>query len=350
MTTRSVLALTRYDRLGASSRVRVLQYIPYLARQGLNVRVHALFSDADLRRLYKEGRRSFPRLTSALVRRIAAVIGGHRGDVVWLQQELFPFLPYAFEAALLAGKKLVVDFDDAQHLYYKDRLFCAHKIENLMRRAHAVTVGSPMMAQVAREAGARNVTLVYSAVDTAAFPAHSPAPRPFTVGWIGTPMTAHQSLHVVREPLGRFLRETGSKAIFIGMDESQFPDLPGERIAWSEAAEQAALPRLSVGICPLEDNPWTRGKSGYKIIQYMAAGKPTLTSPVGIAADIVEDGVTGFHCQTADDWYRRLLQLHDTPSALAAQGAESRRRAETKYDTAIAAGAIHHILEECLRG
>ncbi|MCC6912455.1 MAG: glycosyltransferase family 4 protein [Rhodospirillaceae bacterium] len=347
---RSVLALTRYGRLGASSRVRVLQYIPYLERRGLNVRVHALFSDTDLRRLYKDGRRSFPRLMAALAGRIGAAIGAHRGGVVWLQQELFPFLPYALEAALLAGKKLVIDFDDAQHLYYKGRFFGANKIEKLMRRADAVTVGSPMMAEVAREAGARNVQLVFSAVDTAAFPPSAPVSAPFTVGWIGTPMTANQSLHILREPLARFLKETGSKAIFIGMDETQVPDLPGERIAWSEAAERTVLPRLSVGICPLEDSPWTRGKSGYKIIQYMAAGKPALTSPVGIAADIVEDGLTGFHCRNADDWYRRLRQLHDGPAMLAALGTESRRRAEAKYDISIAAAAIHGILEECLRG
>lgn len=346
----SVLALTRYDRLGASSRVRVLQYIPYLANQGVNVRVQALFNETDLRRLYNEGRRSLPRLVSALADRVATLFRTHRGDVIWLQQELFPFLPYAFEAALLAGKKLVVDFDDAQHLYYKDRFFCANKIENLMRRADTVTVGGPAMAQYARGAGARNVQLVFSAVDTRLFPHSSPPPHVFTVGWIGTPMTASQSLHIVREPLARFLRETKSKAIFIGMDEAQFRDLPGERIAWSETAERAALPRLSVGICPLEDNPWTRGKSGYKIIQYMAAGKPTLTSPVGIAADIVEDGVTGFHCRSGEDWYRRLRQLHDDQSLLTAQGKESRRRAEAKYDTSIAAAQIHRILEECLRG
>jgi glycosyltransferase involved in cell wall biosynthesis len=346
----SILALTRYDRLGASSRVRVLQYIPHLESRGLRIRVQPLFSDADLRRLYKDGRRSLPRLVSALASRVTAAIGAHRGEVIWLQQELFPFLPYALEAALLAGKKLVVDFDDAQHLYYKDRPFYANKIANLMRRADAVTVGSPAMAQYAREAGAKNIHLVFSAVDTTTFPASPSVPRPFTVGWIGTPMTANQSLHILREPLARFLKDTGSKAIFIGMDETQFPDLPGERIAWSEAAEQAALPRLSVGLCPLEDNAWTRGKSGYKIIQYMAAGKPTLTSPVGIAADLVENGMTGFHCRTADDWYARLHQLHDDYLLLAAQGAESRRRAEAKYDTSVAAAAIHDILKDCLGG
>ncbi len=349
MTNKSILALTRYDRLGASSRVRVLQYIPALEREGWTVHVQSLFDDSDLRRLYRDGRRSPLRLARAFARRVGATLGA-TGDIIWLQQELFPFLPYMVEAGLIGGRKLLIDFDDAQHLYYKDKLFCAGKIEKLMRRADAVTVGSPAMATYVRESGGRNVHLVYSAVDTSALPVTSPAQHPFTVGWIGTPMTANQSLHILREPLARFLAETQARAVFIGMDADQFPDLPGERITWSEEAERAALPRLSLGLCPLEDTPWTRGKSGYKIIQYMAAGKPALTSPVGIAAEIVEDRVTGFHCRTADDWYSRLRQLYEDHALLMQQGHESRRRAEAKYDTAIAAAQIHHILESCSRG
>jgi glycosyltransferase involved in cell wall biosynthesis len=349
---KTVLALTRYGRLGASSRVRVLQYIPKLERAGFNVTVQPLFSDEDLRRLYADGRRPAGSLLAALKARVAAVLGSRKHDLVWLQQELFPFLPFGLEAALLAGRKVVIDFDDAQHLYYKEpmtrRLFHGNKIERLMARADAVVVGSPVMAEVARSAGAKVVRLVYSTVDTSSFP---PPARParFTVGWIGTPMTANQSLHLVREPLARFLSETQAQAVFIGMDEKQFPGLPGERIAWSEAAERGALPRLSVGLCPLEDSPWTRGKSGYKIIQYMAAGKSTLTSPVGIAADLVEDGVTGFHCRTADDWYRRLCQLHADEKLLNTQGDNARGRAESRYDSALAAAELAGIFKSLSR-
>ncbi len=352
---KTILALTRYDRLGASSRVRVLQYIPALERRGWRVVVHPLFSESDLVRLYKDGRRSPARLLAALAERVSTVLKRRHCDIVWLQQELFPFLPFAAEALLLKGRKLVVDYDDAQHLYYKNlnaawgRRIFADKIDRIMARADAVTVGSPMMADYARSAGARTVRLIYSAVDTSAFSAAPPAGAPFTVGWIGTPMTATQSLHLIKEPLARFLRETDAQAIFIGMEPSQFPDLPGQRIAWSEASERDTLPKLSVGLCPLDDSPWTRGKSGYKIIQYMAAGRPTLTSPVGIAADLVEDGATGFHCRTPDDWYRRLHQLYADRALLKAQGAHSRTIAGARYDSAVAANELHGIFEDCLR-
>ncbi len=353
---KKILALTRYDRLGASSRVRVLQYLPHLARHGWHVDVHPLFNEEDLLRLYKEGRRSPARLIAAFTQRIAAVMKDGDSGIVWLQQELFPFLPFAAEAFLLKGRRLVVDFDDAHHLYYKDlrsavgRRLYADKIDSIMRRANAVTVGSPMMAHYAQTAGARRVHLVHSAVDTTAFPVTPPPASPFTVGWIGTPMTAAQSLYLIKDPLAQFLKETGAHATFIGMEQSQFPDLPGARVPWSEAAERDLLPGLSVGLCPLDDSPWTRGKSGYKIIQYMAAARPALASPVGIAADIVEDGVTGFHCSTPDDWYRRLHQLHADRGLLQMQGAHSRTAAETRYDTAIAAAALDEIFEDCLRG
>lgn len=351
----TILALTRYDRLGASSRVRVLQYIPALEQAGFKIHVQPLFAEDDLRRLYRDGRRSPARLMAAFGARISAILRSRRSDVIWLQQEIFPFLPFGVEAALLGGRKLVIDFDDAHHLYYKDaasgftRRLYGDKIERLMRRADAVVTGSPVMENYARGAGARKVYLVYSAVDTLAVQAMPPA-TPFTVGWIGTPMTARQSLHIVHEPLGRFLAETKAQALFIGMDATQFPDLPGERLPWSEDAERSGLARLSVGICPLDDSPWTRGKSGYKIIQYMAAGKPTLTSPIGIAADIVDDGTTGFHCRTADDWYRRLHQLYGDPELLRTLGEHGRRHAEARYDSSIAAAQLVGIFKDCLRG
>jgi glycosyltransferase involved in cell wall biosynthesis len=351
----NILALTRYDRLGASSRVRVLQYLPYLESKGIKVDAHPLFTAEDLRRLYKESRRPLGRLAAALSKRISTILRNQSSDVLWLQQELFPFLPFGIEAALLGTRRLVIDFDDAHHLYYKDTpapfgFLYRNKIERLMQRADIVVVGSPMMADVARQAGAKDVRLVHSAVDTSSFPASVPDSEPFTVGWIGTPMTAMQSFHLIREPLARFLAETNARGLFIGMDADQFPDLPGDRLPWSEATEHDALPRVSVGLCPLDDSPWTRGKSGYKIIQYMAAGRPTLTSPVGIAADLVEDGTTGFHCRTAGDWYRRLHQLHGSAPLLRDQGAAARKRAAERYDLSLAAVQMAAVFEDCLRG
>ena len=113
---------------------------------------------------------------------------------------------------------------------------------------------------------------------------------------------------------------------------------------WSEAAEPSFLAGLSAGLCPLDDSPWTRGKSGYKIIQYMAAGRTTLTSPVGIAADLVEPAVTGFHCRSEDDWYAALTALYRDPALCLRQGQAARAVAQSRYDIAVAADALFDVL------
>lgn len=346
-----VLVLTRYDHIGASSRVRFLQYIPRLEQMGLETVVHPLFSNESLARLYRDGKRSGAGLLGSFVRRVATVLRESKADVIWLQQELFPFLPAGWETALLGGRSYVIDFDDAYHLYYQNhaarlvRALYSDKVARLMRGAAAVVVGNETLAAYARSAGARDVHLVYSAVDTRRIGA-SALPRDFTVGWIGTPMTAEQSLYVLRDPLKQFLAETHAHCILMGADERQYPDIPATRRPWSEVAEETFLPGLSVGLCPLDDSAWTRGKSGYKIIQYMSAGRPALASPVGIAADLVEPEVTGFHCRTADDWYGALMDLYREPARCAALGAAARTRAEERYDSRIAADALYQILTQ----
>jgi glycosyltransferase involved in cell wall biosynthesis len=158
-------------------------------------------------------------------------------------------------------------------------------------------------------------------------------------------MTAAQSIPVLREPLKTFLAETDAGCVFVGMDAHQFPDIPARRIPWSEAAEAPFLAEISAGLCPLEDNPWTRGKSGYKIIQYMSAGRPALTSPVGIAAQLVEPGCTGFHCRTEDEWYAALMTLYRDRAQAEAFGREARARAVASYDTRTAAAALFAVLK-----
>ena len=345
-----VLVLTRYDHVGASSRVRFLQYIPHLERRGLSFAVHPLLSNAALARLYRDGKRSPGDLLGALGKRVAVLLREIKADVIWLQQEVFPFLPATVEAALMAGRPYVIDFDDAYHLYYQDhasglvRALYGGKIAKLMRKARTVVAGSPMMVDYARAAGAADVRLVYSAVETHRF-AGTPSPPAFTVGWIGTPMTALQSLHVLRAPLKAFLEQTGAACALMGADERQYPDIPARRVPWREEAEAGFLSGLTVGLCPLDDSPWTRGKSGYKVIQYMSAGRAALTSPVGIAADLVEPGVTGYHCRTEDDWYTALMTLHRDPALCGRLGQAARARAGERYDISVAADALYSALK-----
>ena len=351
-----ILAFTRYDRSGASSRVRFLQYIPHLERLGAQVTVHPLLPPDHLTRLY-EGRSRAPLMVAAaMAQRFWHTINGRDDHIIWLQRELLPFMPFVLEKTLLGGRKLVVDFDDAHHLYYKNltswlgRAAYGQKIEALMQQANAVVVGNRTLAEYASEVGATNIHLIPSAVDVQRFQKSAVGTQAdFQIGWIGTPVTASQSLPLVREPLMQFLSDYQAKCIFIGVGRDQFPEIPADRVTWSEAVEVEVLPRLSVGLCPLDDTPWNRGKSGYKIIQYMASGKPALASPVGIAAEMIDHGVTGFHCATPDDWYSYLVQLYKDADLRASMGKCALSEAKSRYDTAPAAAALYKIFEDCQR-
>ena len=349
-----VLALTRYARKGASSRVRFLQYVPHLERLGDRVTVQSLLPAAYLDRLYAGGDRQLGVVAKACAERLAALLRHRDADVIWLQREIFPYAPFFAESLLASGRKLVIDFDDAHHLYYKAikagwaQSLYGDKIERLMRRADTVTVGNRTLADYARAVGARNVQLIPSAVDTTRFTT-APAAEPFTVGWIGTPMTADEAMPLVQAPLTRFLTETGARCVLVGVRPDQFPEIPAERVPWREDSEDALLTGMSVGLCPLADTEWNRGKSGYKIIQYMSAGRPSLVSPIGIAADLIADGLTGFHCRTPHDWYQGLMKLYRDADLRNACGARAQDIAATTYDTAIAAEQIHTIFSAVCR-
>jgi glycosyltransferase involved in cell wall biosynthesis len=351
-----ILAFTRYDRNGASSRVRFLQYSPHLERMGAQVTVQSLLPPEHLTRLY-EGKSNAPVIVAtAMAQRFYHIIRETHVDIIWLQRELLPFAPYLLEKALLGTRKLVIDFDDAHHLYYNNlpswlgRAVYGSKIENLMQRADAVIAGNRTLAKYARTAGATNVHLIHSSVDVQRFkiPKNN-MPYDFQIGWIGTPVTANQSLPLVREPLIKFLSDFQAKCVLIGVGKDQFPEIPADRVTWSETAEEDILPRLSVGLCPLSDTPWNQGKSGYKIIQYMASGKPVLVSPVGIAEEMIEHEVTGFHCTTGNDWLSYLVRLYQNTDLRAAMGNRALAEAEARYDTTPAAVALYKIFEDCLR-
>ncbi len=351
----SVLALTRYDRMGASSRVRFLQYMPHLERMGLRVEVQPLLPREYLTRLYAHGTRSSVTVAASLINRLWRVLRKGDVDVIWLQREVLPFLPFVLEKILLSGKPVVVDFDDAHHLYYRNagsrliRGAFAGKIESLMRHAAAVIVGNPTLEKFAGESGAESVTLIPSAVDVTRLKAAAQAPKTFTVGWIGTPVTAAQSLPLVRGALEKFLTETGSRCLLCGAGDAA-QGIEANRLPWSEAGEVDFFSEVTVGICPLQDTEWNQGKSGYKIIQYMAAGKPALVSPVGIAHDLVAHGESGFHCTTEDQWYDSLMQLHQDSALCASMGANAQSQAQDKYDTEIAANRLHKVFVSCMGG
>src|SRR5262245_12726745 len=192
-----ILLLTRYDRLGASSRLRSLQYIPYLREQGIDVSASPFLSSEYVKTLYR-GRRSAGRVLGGLARRLRALVGMRKFDLIWMEKELLPWLPYGLERLALRDQiPLVADYDDATfHRYDLNsnpfvRTILGMKMARLMARAGLVTVGNEYLGEYARRAGAKRVEIVPTAVDLPRYPpGRSEQGGTITIGWIGTPSTS----------------------------------------------------------------------------------------------------------------------------------------------------------------
>ena len=346
-----VLALPKYGRLGASSRLRTLQYLPALEAAGLEVDVFPLLGDEYVSGLYR-GRIPFLAVLRAYVARIARMLARTRYDVVWFEKELLPWLPGAIEASLTrARSRVVVDYDDAVfHRYACNRsplvrrLF-GRKIDGVMRRASLVLVGNEHLAQYARGAGAVGVEWLPTVVDLDRYaPREAAEPgAPVVLGWIGSPSTAPY-LRGIADVVARLAQSHPLRCVAIGARPDQLEGTPFEALPWSEATEAALLRTLDIGVMPLPDGPFERGKCGYKLIQYMACALPVVASPVGANRDIVEQGRNGFLASGADEWRAALHALVADPGLRRRFGEAGRRSVEQCYSLQVHAPRLARLL------
>lgn len=346
-----VLMLTRYGRMGASSRMRSLQYAPWLQAAGIDLTISPLFSDAYLEALY--GGRSRSRHAAAgYLERVSQLLRASRYDLLWVEKELFPFLPAWFERLLSdRGVRYVVDYDDALFHRYDChrsglvRRLLGRKIDAVMRHARLVVAGNPYLAQRARAAGADHVEIVPTVVDLRRYSGarRRRDGRPLTVGWIGSPSTAAY-LRLIEEALAAVQRRHDVALRLIGAGDIELQGVEAERVAWSEEEEVAQIASLDVGIMPLPDAPWERGKCGYKLIQYMACGLPVVASPVGVNRDIVRQGENGFLAETADEWAEALSALARDQGLRQRMGEQGRRQVAERYTLDVQAPRLRELL------
>lgn len=334
-----VAAFTKYDREAASTRQRVLQYIPHLAAAGIKVEVHPLLDDAYVKALASGTAASKAAIAAAYARRLRQLLRPETADLIWIYAELFPWLPATFERlAFRSGKPLVYDFDDAFFHPYDDhssplvRGALGGKLKPLIRGAAAVCAGNAYLQGYAEAAGASAIVLP-TVVDIDQYrPATSRPERPLTIGWIGSPSTwgfVRPLLPLLADLCKRHGIAFSAVGAGAAAESDRFDGL--SFTPWSEAGEIAAVQAMDIGIMPLPDEPWARGKSGYKLVQYMACGLPVVASPVGVNATIVRDGETGLLATDGGEWRAALTRLIEDPALRATMGEAGRVRAVEAY-------------------
>jgi len=354
-----VLLLSKYPRMGASSRLRSLQYLPALADEGIEVTVSSLFDENYLRELYEKGRKSKVRSFVLYLKRFFVLLTAFRHDVLWIEKEIFPYFPAVFERLLaFIGVRYVVDYDDAIFHNYDlsdnglIRRLLGRKIDAVMARATCVIAGNQYLAERALQAGAKRVEIIPTVVDHTRYSqASRTGDGPLVIGWIGSPSTQRYVIDI-QDALRAVCDKTGARLILVGATDAvvdQLSGIPVEVVPWSEESEAENIAQMDVGIMPLVDGPWEKGKCGYKLIQYMASGVPVVASPVGVNVEIVDGYGCGRMAESKDDWAESLLELLSGADVRNTLGRAGREAVVKRYSLQTQSPILADILKSAAR-
>jgi glycosyltransferase involved in cell wall biosynthesis len=273
--------------------------------------------------------------------RTPGVVASHFADIVWLEREL---LPGRFTLEGRTGRPRLFDVDDALWLQGS-----AGFSERIMRACNGVIAGNEFLAAHYRAAGAR-AWVVPTAVDTDVWtPGSAATEGSWTIGWIGTSSNLPY-LASLEGPLAAFLgRRREARLLIVSDLPPTFTRLPGERwrfVPWSAKAEVALVQQMDVGLMPLPDTDWARGKCSAKMLLYMAAAVPVVVSPVGTNAEVLAHGEVGLAARDPKDWIQALETLFRDRERSLRMGRTGRDVVEAEYSVRQIAPRLAAIFRE----
>lgn len=317
-----VLLFCKYDSIGASSRIRCLQYLPELEKQNFKIKVDVLFSNSLLKDIYSgKSYRKFDLIRSVL-RRIYSANKAASYDVVWVQKEFLPSVPFWIERLILRkAKRLILDIDDAEFEKYQTgirKLYLKHKFKKMARYYDLVIVGNDYLGERFKQWGGE-IECLPSSVDMDKYKydtnkyINQSAKRSgsFVIGWIGSRFTQHY-VESVLKAVEEFEDGLDQNVTLLLIGASPAIHRHSRLIKvedWSAESEVEAISRIDVGIMPLPNSTWVEGKCSFKAIQFMALGKPVIVSPTRANITLVDHGVNGYVASNHDEWLERLIEV-----------------------------------------
>jgi glycosyltransferase involved in cell wall biosynthesis len=335
------IASHRPDR-APGQRFRFEQYFEHLRRNGYACELSYLVEENDDKVLYQRGHyldkaRFVQRCIS---KRKADVARMNDYDIIFIFREALMTRSTRFEKAFHRSRaKLVFDFDDAiwlQNVSEANRSWAwikdPGKTSKIIGLCDLVFAGNAYLADYARRYNP-NVTIVPTTIDTDEYrPVTRSGEGPVCIGWSGS-ITTIQHFQYAIPALQRLKARFGDRITIrvVGDGSYRLPELGIEGLPWRRATELADLGAMDIGIMPLPDDEWAKGKCGLKGLQYMGMGLPTIMSPVGVNSEIITDGVDGYLATTTDEWVEKLSRLVEDADLRRRMGEAARRTVEQRY-------------------
>jgi glycosyltransferase involved in cell wall biosynthesis len=315
-----------------STRFRVRQYIPHLQKRGIEVAEH----------IPRWGESCGLPSPFKMVSRIPGLIRSRHADLVWISRDLVQ--GYAtFER--LVRRPRILDVDDAIWL---SRPFGKYGQPWVARGMDAVIAGNDYLADYYSRY-CKTIYILPTALDTERYtprPSVADSENRFVIGWTGL-RSNYKYLEMIEPVLKRFLEEHRNAQLMLVSNQPWASTLlPPDRIRfcpWTPQDETRLLHEMTVGLMPLPDEPWTRGKCSFKMLQYMASGLPVIVSPVGMNQQVLEKGQVGMAAQTADQWLDALESLYRGRDVGRKMGQTGRQVVEKHYAVSIIADKLADI-------
>jgi glycosyltransferase involved in cell wall biosynthesis len=331
-----------------SQRFRFEQYFNLLQSQGYSYTVLSFLNSDDWKAFFKPGKLliKFWTLVSGVAKRIIALFKSPMYDFVFIHREVSPLGPPIFEwiLAKVLKKNIIYDFDDA--IWLTDRhdeslvfrlLKWRSKVDLICRWSHKVSCGNEYLC---RFASTFNNNVVYNPTTIDTENLHNPSffKQPsghldkIAIGWTGS----HSTLKYLKgvEPVINKIMKAYPHVEFIVIADRK-PMLHNLTsmtfIPWNSQTEIKDLMRLDIGIMPLPDDKWAKGKCGFKALQYMAIERPVVASPVGVNSKIIDEGINGFLCSSLQEWEAALTKLIEDPALRKSMGINGRKKVVENY-------------------
>lgn len=324
-----------------ASRFRILQYANYLQQLGAELQIKTFFppKESDPPKTLNIFSEKLNLKTWKLFQyysRKKYFSQKRTWDLVW-QNRLLLYNSAAIEKKI--KKPRIFDFDDAIWLTEGKK-----EVDAAIATADLVFAGNEFLAEYAIKLN-ESIEIVPTTVDTLRYHTTENTQMPFTLGWIGT-KSNFQYLELIQQPVLEFLRkEKDSRFLIVSSEPPQNISFDNRKMVfkkWSVEKENELINEFSVGLMPLSDNEWCKGKCSAKMLQYMACKKPVIVSPVGTNKKMLAEKAIGLSASSDKEWLEAFQKLKYEPEAAAEMGKNGRGLVERNYSASVWSKKIFH--------